>query len=202
MKIDKPDSEPSMDEILASIREIVSSETPEEKRQELLLRREGDILDLTDALPEEEDISANSKEVDIKSKPARTHKGHHTPSHQPQDSSSGEGQTIHEMNTKIEETLVSREAMSEVAQAFYSLNKLAQESPRCTDSRLGGVGGQTLENLVREALKPLLKEWLDTNLPALVRWVVNEQVERIMHQANVGQNERKLEKEKSTACHE
>jgi Uncharacterized protein conserved in bacteria len=35
---------------------------------------------------------------------------------------------------------------------------------------------------LREILKPLLKEWLDANLPVLVRWIVNEQIEKIMEQ--------------------
>ena len=37
--------------------------------------------------------------------------------------------------------------------------------------------------MVRQILKPLLKEWLDTHLPALVRGIVTEQVEKIVQQA-------------------
>jgi len=37
----------------------------------------------------------------------------------------------------------------------------------------------TLEGLVRDILKPLLKEWLDANLPALVENLVNREITRI-----------------------
>ncbi|WP_157217844.1 DUF2497 domain-containing protein [Flavisphingomonas formosensis] len=37
----------------------------------------------------------------------------------------------------------------------------------------------TLEGLVRELLKPLLKEWLDANLPELVETLVTREIARI-----------------------
>jgi cell pole-organizing protein PopZ len=39
--------------------------------------------------------------------------------------------------------------------------------------------GRTLEDVVRELLRPLLKEWLDENLPAIVEEKVQAEVERI-----------------------
>lgn len=39
--------------------------------------------------------------------------------------------------------------------------------------------GRTLEDVVRELLRPLLKDWLDQNLPAIVQASVAEEVERI-----------------------
>lgn len=39
--------------------------------------------------------------------------------------------------------------------------------------------GRTLEDLVREMLNPLLKAWLDQHLPAIVQTKVEEEVERI-----------------------
>jgi len=39
--------------------------------------------------------------------------------------------------------------------------------------------GRTLEDVVRELLRPLLKDWLDTNLPAIVQSKVDQEVERI-----------------------
>lgn len=54
MKIEKPISEPSMEEILASIRQIISTDhSPDVESEE-------DILDLTNALPEENSNSGNS----------------------------------------------------------------------------------------------------------------------------------------------
>lgn len=37
----------------------------------------------------------------------------------------------------------------------------------------------TLEGLVREMLKPMLREWLDANLPTVVERIVAREVERI-----------------------
>lgn len=41
-------------------------------------------------------------------------------------------------------------------------------------------GTDTLEGLVREMLKPMLSEWLDTNLPRIVETMVSREIERIV----------------------
>jgi len=38
---------------------------------------------------------------------------------------------------------------------------------------------RTLEDLVKEMLKPMLKGWLDENLPALVERLVRAEIERV-----------------------
>jgi len=42
------------------------------------------------------------------------------------------------------------------------------------------AGDNTLDGLVREMLRPMLKEWLDANLPDLVERVVAREVARII----------------------
>jgi cell pole-organizing protein PopZ len=42
-----------------------------------------------------------------------------------------------------------------------------------------------LEDLVREELRPLLKAWLDTNLPALVERIVRAEIQRVVERSNV-----------------
>jgi cell pole-organizing protein PopZ len=44
------------------------------------------------------------------------------------------------------------------------------------------AGSDTLEGLVREMLKPMLREWLDTNLPDLVETMVAKEITRITGQ--------------------
>jgi cell pole-organizing protein PopZ len=39
--------------------------------------------------------------------------------------------------------------------------------------------GQTLQDLVREMLRPMLKSWLDDNLPTLVERLVLAEIERM-----------------------
>ncbi len=44
-------------------------------------------------------------------------------------------------------------------------------------------GGPTIEDLVREEIRPLLKHWLDTNLQALVERHVRAEIERVVGRA-------------------
>jgi cell pole-organizing protein PopZ len=44
-------------------------------------------------------------------------------------------------------------------------------------------GGPTLEDIVRAELRPMLKEWLDTNLPPLVERLVRIEIERVVGRA-------------------
>ena len=44
-------------------------------------------------------------------------------------------------------------------------------------------GGPTLEDIVREELRPLLKSWLDHNLPPLVERVVSAEIQRLIGRA-------------------
>jgi uncharacterized protein len=41
-------------------------------------------------------------------------------------------------------------------------------------------GGPTIEDIVREELRPLLKEWLDANLPPMVERLVRAEIERVV----------------------
>jgi cell pole-organizing protein PopZ len=41
------------------------------------------------------------------------------------------------------------------------------------------AGSDTLEGLVREMLKPMLRDWLDANLPAIVETMVAREITRI-----------------------
>lgn len=67
--------------------------------------------------------------------------------------------------------LLSQEAMS------ASRSRLAQLSALKVVPAV--AGSDTLEGLVRELLKPLLAEWLDANLPAIVERIVQQEVQRL-----------------------
>ncbi len=41
-------------------------------------------------------------------------------------------------------------------------------------------GGPTIEDIVREELRPLLKAWLDANLPPMVERLVRVEIERVV----------------------
>ncbi|MFL5288813.1 MAG: DUF2497 domain-containing protein [Rhodopila sp.] len=44
-------------------------------------------------------------------------------------------------------------------------------------------GGPTIEDLVREEIRPLLKDWLDNHLPGLVERLVRTEIERVVGRA-------------------
>ena len=46
-----------------------------------------------------------------------------------------------------------------------------------------GNSGITLEQLVREICTPILKEWLDTNLPFMVERIVKQEIQQIVHRS-------------------
>ena len=41
-------------------------------------------------------------------------------------------------------------------------------------------GGPTIEDVVRDEMRPILKEWLDTHLPPLVERLVRAEIERVV----------------------
>ena len=45
------------------------------------------------------------------------------------------------------------------------------------------ASGQTLEMLVRDALQPYLKSWLDENLAPLVERIVREEIQKMVKRA-------------------
>ncbi len=79
------------------------------------------------------------------------------------------------------EPLVAPEAAAAAASSVGSLL-------RTIGSRQGvGVtrGGPTIEELVREELRPVLKAWLDANLPPLVERLVRTEIERVVGRADI-----------------
>jgi cell pole-organizing protein PopZ len=42
-----------------------------------------------------------------------------------------------------------------------------------------GNGARTLEDLVKEMLRPMLKAWIDDNLPGMVERIVRAEIERV-----------------------
>ncbi|HLY87376.1 MAG TPA: DUF2497 domain-containing protein [Acetobacteraceae bacterium] len=72
--------------------------------------------------------------------------------------------------------LVAPEAAAAAASSVWSLvQTLAAE--RYSQVR---SGGPTIEDLVREEIRPLLKEWLDVHLPPLVERLVRAEIERVV----------------------
>lgn len=77
------------------------------------------------------------------------------------------------------DSLVAEEAAAAAASAVGSLVRTltADRSPALH------AGGPTVEEVVRELLRPLVKEWLDAHLPGLVERVVRAEIERVVGRA-------------------
>jgi cell pole-organizing protein PopZ len=69
---------------------------------------------------------------------------------------------------------MSSDALAASRQALSNLSRLIVKPE--------SAGSDTLEGLVREMLKPMLKDWLDAHLPAIVERVVAQEVARITGQ--------------------
>jgi cell pole-organizing protein PopZ len=156
--------EPTMEEILASIRRIISEDEPQgesapaaepapaEPEPEVVAQAEAEeVLELTDPLPAPEPEPVVETHGDIEA--------HALPEPEP----------VAFAAPVDDEPLVSEPTADETASAFGQLTR-SIVMPRA---------GRTLEDVVRELLNPLLKAWLDEHLPAIVQAKVEEEVERI-----------------------
>jgi cell pole-organizing protein PopZ len=80
-------------------------------------------------------------------------------------------------------TLVGGGPATTTASAFSRLNQAVHDSvpqPAAADpGPVVGTGGKTVEELVKETLRPMLKEWLDQNLPQLVERYVEREIVRL-----------------------
>ena len=162
----QPGGDPSMEDILASIRRILSEdeqaptgepETPDSGDEDVL------VLDpsmmVVEPAPEPEKGEA------APSPPATT-----PPPPEPQTA------VALPAEPGPETALVSPESARAAAASVAGLvAKLVSE--RATQTH---TGGPTIEDLVRAELRPLLKAWLDTHLPPLVERLVRAEIERVI----------------------
>ncbi len=82
-----------------------------------------------------------------------------------------------ENQPKRKESLLSKEKADISSQAIKELMHNIQR-PKVDSPEFRG--GFTVEDLVSETLKPLLKQWLDTNLEIIVRDVVEREIRKII----------------------
>jgi cell pole-organizing protein PopZ len=79
--------------------------------------------------------------------------------------------------------LVEPGTASLAASAFDRLSRAVEETvpqPVASDPGPGvGPDGRNLEDIVKELLRPMLKEWLDRNLPAMVERFVEREIVRL-----------------------
>ncbi|HET8997805.1 MAG TPA: DUF2497 domain-containing protein [Acetobacteraceae bacterium] len=159
---DQPGADPSMEDILASIRRILSEDVPQPATLETSPPpgdSPSDVLVLDQSMMVPEPVPAEpprAPEPVAEARPA-------APERRPESRRDGDD-------------LVAPEAAAATALAVNSLvRRLSAE--RGTQVR---SGGPTIEDMVREELRPMLKQWLDTYLPPMVERLVKAEIERVV----------------------
>ena len=149
-------TEPSMEEILSSIRRILSTEENEKNNTEKKISQDiaekeeaqnsSDIMELTSDM-----LLDNDKEEHKDEEP-----------------------TPVESNSDME--LLSEATLNATADRLNDLTEhlIHDEKPAYRSNN-----SKTLEDFVASLLRPYLKEWLDANLPNIVEKIVSKEVERL-----------------------
>ncbi len=207
-----PDNDPSMDDILASIRKIISDDEARAQvggqaggpadgsaaanaprpvappidgpmlpaantRPEAPSRRD-DVLLLTDLI---EEPSAPPRPVAPPTPLPRIYPVNAAEMPQPNVDPMPERPTP--APSALDQSLVGSTVAGATSSAFERLSQAMQESvppPAAADPGPAvGAGGKTIEDMVKEMLRPMLKEWLDRNLPPMVERFVEREIARL-----------------------
>ena len=162
--------EPSMEEIIASISRIIAEDNRSTGPVRAAADR-GGILELTEAIGADGSVrrlaplgppspSAPSPSAGARSDPA--------PAAKPERSA----------------RIVSAATSGAAASAFARLGAVPRERRAEADQTIG-AGERTLEEIVRDTLRPLLQAWLDNHLPAIVERLVGEEIARVVGEAGL-----------------
>lgn len=81
------------------------------------------------------------------------------------------------------EELISEAVAGISTDAFAALAEALTRERRTSDAAGLGEADRAIEQVVREELRPLLKEWLDRNLPSVVERLVKQELERMASRA-------------------
>lgn len=175
--------EPSMEEILASIRRIIAEDgdgaaAPAAADKAAPQSRQEDILELTDVVDESGSVvSLSAQKAAPEPSPPRPEPPVDLAPPRPLPPVAPSEPETAPSPDGAEDRLVSGTTAAASVAALSQLASAGQRPP-IDDLPLGDIG-QTLEGLVRSMLKPMLKDWLDTNLPQLVERLVHEEIQRM-----------------------
>ena len=192
------DQEPSMDDILASIRQIIADD--EDRPEDGLSERERythptdhsnanvDETDIEAAMVAEmEAIVAEEAPLTIEQKAAQLRE---------QISAAGEGLTTEqrlekyrmrgkpdlpvtpEAAPRLQEVPVAPEFVAETAAASVALPSTAAVAEQIAAKMMDDKSSE-IENMLGEMMRPIVRTWLSTNLPTLVERLVQEEIQAV-----------------------
>jgi uncharacterized protein len=151
----------SQDDIDAMLAGLDESTSEAEIRPSL---PDGEVFELTDemALPDAPEPSFHKIEPDDDlefSETAAARAAYRQPAYEP---------PLFESSAAPPQQILSRSTVSAVESAFNTLAHTVLSN-----------NARTLEDLVKEMLRPMLKSWLDDNLPGMVERIVKAEIERV-----------------------
>ena len=185
----KSPSEPSMEEIIASISRIITDEKTSLEPVRPTPGEKSEILELTEVVDEDGSVRRVAPEAgNSDGRPTRSSAGA-DPAAANATAGSGPGAVPPEaeVEPRLElgrERILSSATSGAAAAAFAQLGALPRDRRREGELPLGGVD-RTLEDIVRDLLRPLLQTWLDENLPRLVERLVREEIARVVGEAGL-----------------
>lgn len=147
--------EPSMEDILSSIRRVIARDEATVQTRMGRAPSIGEVLELADQpkeKPAEPAMDAARAFADAPEPPPV------------------------EFQDEATETLVSSASAEAARQSLEALNSVFALSPSQSQNP------RTIDDVVMEALRPMLKTWLDQNLPPIVEAMVAKEIRRITGQ--------------------
>ena len=179
------EQEPPMEEILASIRRIISEGAEDDNpAKEEAGADPGEVLELTQMIKEDGSMVDLTKE---ESEPESESEAESEPETEPAaEEPAAEEPAAEEPAAEPEsddERLVSTDAADAASKPFADLARVAEPEPARAAGPTFGDSGRTVEDLVMELMRPMLREWLDDNLPTLVERLVQKEIRHLVRRS-------------------
>jgi hypothetical protein len=178
-----------MEEIIASISRIIADEKTSVEPVLPIPGENGEILELTEVVHEDGSVRRVAPEAGSSERRPTGSAAVADP--EPANATAPSDPSALHPEAKVErklepgrERILSSATSGAAAAAFAQLGALPRDRRREGELPLGGVD-RTLEEIVREMLRPLLQTWLDENLPRLVERLVRDEIARVVGEAGL-----------------
>lgn len=173
--------EQSIQEIIASISRIMEEDS-RIAHPPPPVRDKGDILELTEAIKPDGSVRRLAGQRSFGSQAAAEPPPVNSPEQTELDPAADA--SVRATADQHRANLVSATAAESAIAAFSQLEDVAG-TRREERGPAVGAGGRTLEEIVQDALRPLLQAWLDHHLPEIVERLVQQEIERLVHEARL-----------------
>jgi uncharacterized protein len=175
-----------MEEIIASITRSIAADGMTREPVLPAVAEQDDVLELTEAVDEDGRVrriepAGPAAPPPADAAPAAAEIGARPPEPEPSRTDAGK---LGKSPEPGRDRILSPASSEAAAVAFARLGALPRGRPAEDDLPLGDAG-RTLEDIVRDALRPLLRSWLDDHLPGIVERLVREEIARVAGKAGL-----------------